>query len=71
MVFSQFQLAGLILPSQARREEVTTDLTTELYKSGIINLIHTLKEFHLLKKNTSVCLSSRQHYLHQLLVYFQ
>lgn len=65
-VFSQFPLAGLIPPSQARREKVTTDLTTELCKSGIINLIHTLKEFHLLEKNTSV--SSRQHYLCQLLV---
>lgn len=54
-VFSQFPLAGLILPNQARREKVTTDLTTELYKSGIINLIHTLKELHLLEKNTAVC----------------
>lgn len=54
MLFSQFPLAGFILASQAKRKKVTTDLTTELCKSGIINLIHTLQEFHLWRK-THVC----------------
>lgn len=45
---------------------MTTDLTAELCKSGIINLIHTLKEFRLLEKKL-ICLSAHDNHSHELL----